>query len=132
MRHRSRELALQILFQTEFAPKISFSDLLEVLGEGATGEVIAYAEGLIQGVIQHKSEIDQKIQAASRQWKIDRMSPIDRNVMRIAVFEMVYANEILRPSIAIDEAIETVKIYGSSDSAAFVNGILDQIAKTSA
>lgn len=132
MRHRSRELALQILFQAEFAPKISFPDLLEVLGEGATGEVVSYAEELLEGVAQHRTEIDQKIQAASRQWKIDRMSPIDRNVMRIATFEMVFATQILRPSIAIDEAIEIVRKYGSSDSASFVNGVLDQIAKTSA
>jgi len=130
MRAQSRELALQILFQTEFAPQISFADLLDVLGQGFAQDILAYTDLLVKGVQTNRQSIDSAIQGASRHWKIERMSPVDKNVMRVAIFEMFYAHESVPPSVAINEAIELVKKFGSTDSASFVNGVLDQIVKS--
>lgn len=129
MRKKSREFALLLLFQTEFAPQISIPQLIDVLGESVDRDTSSYSEMLISGVMTHLSEIDSKIQSYSKNWKLDRMSKIDKNVMRIATYEMLYANEKLKPNIAINEAIDLAKKYGSQDSGAFVNGLLDQLSK---
>lgn len=131
MRRQSRELALQILFQTEFAPKISPSEFMQVFEESFDRETLDYAEDLIDGVIEHKTAIDSKIQAASRHWKVERMAGVDRNMLRIAVFELKFATNPLKENIVIDEAVEIAKKYGTSESGAFVNGVLDQIARGS-
>jgi N utilization substance protein B len=74
-------------------------------------------------------KVDEKIQEASRHWKIDRMGGVDRNILRISVFEMMFASEMIEPKVAINEAIEVAKLFGSQESAAFVNGILDQVVR---
>ncbi|MBX2988973.1 MAG: transcription antitermination factor NusB [Bdellovibrionaceae bacterium] len=131
MRRQSREIALQILFQTEFTPKLSRSEFVAVHEQEFDRETLDYAEDLIDGVIEHKADIDSKIQAASRHWKIERMAGVDRNMLRIAVFEMKFAANPIKENIIIDEAIEIAKKFGTTDSGAFVNGVLDQIAKGS-
>jgi N utilization substance protein B len=83
----------------------------------------------VQGVQSHKEKIDQILQSSSNHWKIDRMSTVDRNILRIATFEMHFASEPVKPSITINEAIEISKKYGTSESSSFVNGLLDQVAK---
>jgi N utilization substance protein B len=127
MRRQARELALQILFQIEFAPQISFDDILQVFEASVSKEVIDYADQVIKGVIEHKIPIDQKIQSLSKNWKLSRMPLVDINILRIAAFEMCYMSPILKPNIAINEAVEIAKKYGSTESGAFINGILDQI-----
>ncbi len=129
MRRQSREIALQTLFQTEFAPQVSYSHLLDILGETHDKEVIAYADEIVVGVQTYKPEIDNKIQSSSSHWKVDRMATIDRNIARIAVWEMMFAREAVKPNIAINEAIEIAKKYGSTESPGFLNGLLDQVAK---
>ncbi|MBC7741738.1 MAG: transcription antitermination factor NusB [Bdellovibrionaceae bacterium] len=134
MRRQSREIALQILFQTEYAPQITFEDLFSALEDARNGEpkdrgIIKYADDIVRGVQAHKEKIDQKITAASRHWKIDRMGGVDRNILRLAVFEMLLASEPIEPKIAINEAIEVAKIFGSQESPAFVNGLLDQVIR---
>lgn len=137
MRRQSREIALQILFQTEYAPQITFDEALALLDDKKdiekTGEktsaIIKYADDIITGVHTKKEIIDQKIQEASRHWKIERMGGVDRNILRLAVFEMFHAKELIEPKIAINEAIEIAKIFGSQESASFVNGLLDQIVR---
>ena len=129
MRRQSRELALQVLFQTEFAPQISYGQFLEVFEESVDPEIISYADKLVTGVQSHRQSIDDKIQASSMNWKLERMATIDRNIIRIAVYEMKFAPEPLKENIAINEAVEMAKKFGSTDSASFVNGLLDQIAK---
>lgn len=86
----------------------------------------AFMEFLVRGVWSHLQELDSTIESVSENWKIYRMSLIDRNIMRIAVFEMLYCNEI-PPKVSINEAIELGKVFGDKDSAAFINGILDRI-----
>lgn len=129
MRRHSRELALQVLFQTEFAPQISEKDLFEVLGAAQDAETLEFANDLIQGVHARKAEIDAKIQSSSAHWKVDRMATIDRNILRVAVYEMCFVPSPLKENIIINEAVEIAKKFGSTESASFVNGILDQIAK---
>ncbi len=129
MRRQSREIALQILFQTEFAPQISFDDLISIHGSKVEIVVLNYADQIVKGVIANKESLDQKIQAASRHWKIDRMGGIDRNLIRLALFEIFHAAEMIEPKIAINEAIEVAKIFGAQESPAFVNGILDQVIR---
>jgi len=130
MRHRARELALQILFQTEFAPQISPREFMSVFEETLDKETLVFAEDLIDGVLDNQDAIDAKIGAASRHWKIERMGAVDRNVLRIAVFEMKFVPSPLKSGIIIDEAVEIAKRFGTTESGAFVNGILDQISRS--
>lgn len=127
MRRQSRELAMQVLFQSEFAPQISISTFLEIYEGAIDTETITFAEALIQGVKQHKAEIDQKIQNSSRHWKIERMATIDRNILRVAAYEMFFSSAQLSGKIVINEAVEIAKKYGTTDSAGFINGLLDQM-----
>lgn len=128
-RRQARELALQLLFQTEFAPQISFKTFLSIFDESMDFEVSAYAEELVVGIQNNKAAIDGKIQASSAHWKMDRMATIDRNILRIAVFEMKFAKDLIKENIAINEAVEIAKKYGTTESASFVNGLLDQVSK---
>lgn len=128
-RRQARELALQLLFQTEFAPKISYQTLLEVYEQSVEPDVIAYANELFNGVHNNKESIDSKIQASSAHWKVERMATIDRNILRIAVYEMKISPEPIKENIAINEAVEIAKKFGTTESASFVNGLLDQVSK---
>lgn len=128
-RRQSRELALQILFQTEFAPQISYGTFLEVFEQKLDPEIISYADLLVAGVQDNRVQIDGKIQASSSHWKVDRMATIDRNILRIAVYEMKFAADPIKENIAINEAVEIAKKYGTTESASFVNGLLDQVGK---
>jgi N utilization substance protein B len=131
-RRRAREVALQILFERDrnnspMSPEASarfVSDRL--LGDA---ESVAFATALAAGVEEHRPAIDGLLSSTAENWRLHRMTPVDRNVLRIAVYEMQHAAEILPPAIAIDEAIELARRYGTTDSPAFVNGILDKIAK---
>jgi len=129
MRHQSRELALQILFQTEFAPQIEYAEFLEVFEQTFAQDVIDYADLLINGVKEHRDAIDAQIQSTSQHWKMSRMAIVDRNILRMAVFEMKFMAAPLKPSIAINEAVELAKRYSTTESSSFVNGLLDQVAK---
>lgn len=129
MRRTSRELALQILFQTEFAPRIRVADLMDAYEESFDTETLAFAQALVEGVDANKDAIDAKIQSVSHHWKLERMAAVDRNVLRIAVFEMKFTADPLKPNILINEAVEIAKKFGTSESASFVNGLLDAIAR---
>ncbi len=130
MRRQSRELALQILFQTEFAPQISYAQFLEVYETTFTDDVIDYADQLIQGVKKNVVELDQKIQAYSQNWKLERMALIDKNLLRMAVFEMKYLNPPVEGKVVINETLEIAKKFSTTESSSFINGLLDAIAKS--
>lgn len=129
MRRTSRELALQVLFQREFTSQIDFDQFIAMLDEPVEAGIRDYTQKLVNGVTENKDQIDQWIQAASRHWKMERMSVVDRTILRIACYEIRILN--LKSHIAIDEAVEIAKKYGNTDSGAFVNGILDQVSKES-
>ncbi len=130
MRRQSREIALQILFQSEFAPQISITTFIEVYEDSVDNETLKYASFLIEGVQQNQEKIDSSIQSVARNWKLERMATVDRNLLRIAVFEMKFSSENLKPHMAINEAIEIAKKFSTEDSASFINGILDQVSKS--
>ena len=129
MRRTSREFALQILFQREFTSQIDFDQFIAMMDEPVAKDIRDYTLDLVNGVSENKEKIDGWIQAASRHWKMERMSVVDRTILRVACYEIRILN--LKSHIAIDEAVEIAKKYGNTDSGAFVNGILDQISKES-
>lgn len=128
-RRNARELALQLLFQSEFAPQISVYAFLQLYDNKYANETIEYAEQIVNGVAEFRSQIDEKISSISRNWKVDRMALVDRNILRVAIYEMKISQEKLSEKIVINEAIEIAKKYGNTDSAGFINGILDQVGR---
>lgn len=132
-RRLSRELALQVLFQQEFAPQQTVEAGLETFRRSfdAPPEVWTYALEILKGFEQSHKEIDAMIAKCSAHWTLKRMALVDLNIMRLATYEMKFApaEQVTPPAVAINEAVEISKKYGTVDSAAFVNGILDQIVK---
>lgn len=88
-----------------------------------------YAEELIKGVLDNKEAIDEKIVACAIDWKLERMPATDRNIMRVAAYEMLFAEKKIDFPVAINEAVEIAKIYGSKESSRFVNGVLGKMTK---
>jgi N utilization substance protein B len=87
-----------------------------------------FAERIVLGVLDHAREIDQLIQRFSEHWRLERINLVDRNILRMAIFELLYCDEI-PPKVTLNEAIDLGKRYGSEDSGSFINGILDRIQK---
>ena len=129
-RRKARELSLQMLFQHEFPGARSNFKAVEDLdpAKKEDAEVRTFSEELVNGTLLHLDEIDQKIQQVAAHWKMDRMASVDRNIMRFAVFELLYRDDI-PPAVTINEALEIAKKYSSSESASFINGLLDKIAR---
>jgi len=126
-RRKSRELAMQALFYMDMNQNDS-NELLErfCMHFSTSKKARPFFLKLVKGVIQAKTEIDAIIENFSDNWKISRMSCVDRNIMRIAVYELLYCQDI-PPKVSINEAIEIGKKFGTEESGAFINGILDSI-----
>jgi N utilization substance protein B len=127
-RTKARERALQALYQIDVAAE-GIDDALSRFWksfEPVEREVMALAETIVRGVAQHRRAIDDTIESASSNWRLDRMAKVDRNVLRLAVYELLRTDVPVK--VAINEAIELGKKYGSESSGAFVNGVLDRIA----
>jgi N utilization substance protein B len=126
-RRRSRELAMQALYQMEMIQDHS-KEAVELFCKhfGVTENVKPFFLRLVEGVKKVQHEIDPLIKSFSENWKISRMSRADRNIMRIAVYELLYCDDI-PPKVSINEAIDIGKKYGTEDSGPFINGILDSI-----
>jgi N utilization substance protein B len=128
-RTKARERALQALYQIDVAA----TDLDEALSrfwrsfEPVEREVMTLAEELVRGVARHRRDIDETIEGVSQNWRLDRMARVDRNILRLAVFELAHRADA-PVKVVIDEAIELGKKFGSESSGAFVNGVLDRIA----
>ena len=130
---KSREYALQFLYQSEMEKLFLFSDshFQGFIGhQQVPTEHVAEVRELARGTIERSLEIDTKIQEVSANWKLSRMSVIDRNVLRLATFELLLGSAPHR--VILNEAIELAKKFGSAESSRFVNGVLDRIAKTTA
>ncbi len=127
-RTKARERALQALYQIDVAA----SEIDEALArfwrsfEPAERDVQELAEQLVRGVHRERRALDERIEAASTNWRVDRMARVDRNALRLAVFELLHGDAPVK--VIINEAIELGKKYGSESSGAFVNGVLDRIA----
>lgn len=127
-RTRARERALQALYQIDVAAE-GIDDALSRFWksfEPVEREVMDLAEGLVRGVAAHRRAVDETIEETSTNWRLDRMAKVDRNVLRLAVYELLRTDVPVK--VVIDEAIELGKKYGSESSGAFVNGVLDKVA----
>jgi len=132
-RHRARELALKVLFQLEHSPEDDPSEALAYHASDVrtTPAILTFADELVRGVTGNRSELDDIIQAASTNWRVDQMGRVDRIVLRMAVYEIAIARKTpLRA--AINESIELAKTFGGEESGRFVNGILGKVAATAA
>ena len=129
-RRKARECALQILYQMDVSGTAEDEALASYWQCFEHPEEVAeFAGELVRGVSGHRAEIDQLIQDSSRHWKLDRMARVDRNILRLAVYELLHHPEIPK-KVTLNEAIEIGKRFGSEDSSAFINGILDNICLT--
>ena len=136
MRRKGRECALQLLYQMDMQGLLdadvhgddikdavtSFWDSFEAVED----EDRDYAERLVEGVLRELTELNGLIEGASHRWKLERMAQVDRNLLRIAAFEIHFCPDIPR-SVSINEAIEVAKRFSGSESYAFINGILDNL-----
>ncbi|MCK4646430.1 MAG: transcription antitermination factor NusB [Candidatus Aminicenantes bacterium] len=128
-RRKAREETLRILFQIEFEDA-EFDTIVAQYWENRKihEEIKEYSTWLVSGIISHKGEIDDTIQSVSEHWRISRMALVDRNILRMAVFEILY-EENIDAAVVINEAIEIARKYSGNEAATFVNGILDGARK---
>lgn len=128
-RRKAREIALQVLFQLEvgeknFTPEEAFS--LFCRNFEAPAETRNFGWDLVSGVRSNLAALDRLLSQASEHWRIDRMSPVDRNILRLALFEMIYLDDI-PIKVSLNEAVDLGKKFGTDESGSFINGILDHI-----
>jgi len=133
-----REAALQALYQCESLGDSRSETLDLYFQQFHTKEIIEdesdrdssrqFAEEIIQGVLEHSDEIDEAIQKASKNWKLERMSRVERNILRVGTYELLF-NKELPESVVINEALEITKSYSNQDAVEFVNGVLDGVVK---
>lgn len=126
-RTKAREWALQFLFQSDFNQiddlEQSLADFWAPLVSSQTER--AFAEMIVSGVLEQLRKLDRRLNRYMDNWEIDRIGGVDRNVMRIALYEMLYCDDI-PPPVSINEAVEMAKSFGGENSKAFVNGVLDK------
>jgi len=126
-RRRGRELALRLLYGFDLLPRDVDATLQEFRALTHYPEaVMNFAEQLVRGTLRHKDDIDAFIVKNAINWSIGRMAAVDRNILRYAVYEILYEDSI-PPKVSINEALEISKKYSTPKSSAFINGILDQI-----
>ena len=131
-RRKSRELALQALYQGELAGQNGLLGFEEFCVHFQVNKkTISYAKKLLDGVQEKGDVINQLISKYAENWRLERMSSIDRNILRLAVYEMHYQDDV-PVSVAINEAVEIAKRYSTDDSGPFINGVLDAMAKEEA
>ena len=137
-RREGRELALQALYSKDLVPQdasFTLKRIMENFGEGEEptleihSKAFAFASELVSGVIANLAAIDARIAEKSKHWSMSRMARVDLNILRLAVYELLYRPDIPK-NVTMNEAIEVAKKFGAEDSASFVNGILDEIASS--
>jgi len=136
-RHLGRIVALQTLYEFEFRTECEDTtvDVAEVLGRNLARYETAiddtdFVDALVRGVLKEQAELDAKIQPIAPDWPIDQIARIDRNILRIGVYELLNQSEIVPPKVAINEAVELAKAFGSDNSSKFVNGVLGTAYRT--
>lgn len=126
-RRQSREIALQVLYQMDLNRMAPDQALELYAGQfEMPAATSSFTEVLVFGVTQNLSRIDSQIDSASQHWRLQRMPPVDRNILRIATFELLFCEDI-PPKVSINEAVDLAKKYGSEESKSFVNGVLDRL-----
>ena len=131
-RSRAREVVLQLLFQWDQNPTpVPRKALARFVRERllSDADMEAYSLALYDGVVGHKDRIDDALKAAATNWRLTRMTPVDRNVLRLGAYELLFDTSKPPLEVVINEAVELAKRFGSEDSPAFVNGVLDRVGK---
>ncbi len=134
-RHLGRIVALQTLYEYEFRSGESTTDVAEILERNVSRyedaiDDKAFVQDLIDGVIAKIPELDAALQPIAPGWPIDQIARIDRNVLRIGLFELLHRADTVPPKVAINEAVELAKAFGSDNSSKFINGVLGTALKT--
>jgi len=129
-RRRARELAIQVLFHLEFSPDDP-SEVFDLICENfdARKSIRDFSKRLVLGVYEKKNTLDKVISEASKNWRIERMARLDKSILRLAAFEIMFMADI-PPKVSLDEAVEIGKKFGGEDSSRFINGVLDNIYST--
>ena len=129
-RRKARETALQLLYQLDVRsnddPVVQTAEFW--MGHPVDAEARAFAEDLVAGTRQNQGKIDGLIAQSAEHWDLERMSAVDRNILRATVYELLWHLEV-PPKVAINEAIEIAKKFGTRESSRFINGVLDRIAR---
>ncbi|HEX3447698.1 MAG TPA: transcription antitermination factor NusB [Isosphaeraceae bacterium] len=127
-RSRGREVALQVLYQVEQNPAIPADEIRRFIERRLLEDhkLCEFTHGLIDGVKEHQARIDAMISQVAENWRLDRMAAIDRNILRLGAYEMLFRPEV-PAKVAINEALELAKRYSTAQSSRFVNGILDRV-----
>lgn len=121
-------LALQVLYQMEHGGADAESALQSVAANfGAPGGALSYARELLKGIEANLPEIDRRLDQVSRRWRLERMSRVDRNILRLAGYEIIHRGRDIPPKVAISEGVELAKRFGGDDSPGFVNAVLDSL-----
>ena len=130
-RRQAREWAVQLLFQTEFNPDNldqALADFWNDEEKKPSERDTTYVNEVVHGVIEKRREVDRTISKYTQNWDVDRLGVLDRTILRVAVYEMLFRSDI-PPVVSINEAVEIAKAYISKESGRFVNGVLDRIQK---
>lgn len=127
-RHRARELALRVLFELEGTQKDA-DEVLRYQAEdlGAAADVFSFARTLVSGVLEELQPVDDSIDAASSNWRLEEIGKVERAVLRLGAYELLFLGDTPL-SVAIDEAVELAKAYAGDEAGGFVNGVLGRIA----
>jgi len=127
-RSRGREVALQVLYQVEQNPGVSPEEIRRFIQRRLLEDrkLCDFTDGLVAGVKEHQARLDAMISQVAENWRLDRMAAIDRNILRLGVYEMLFCPEV-PAKVAINEALELAKRYSTAQSSRFVNGILDRV-----
>jgi transcription antitermination protein NusB len=127
-RHKAREVALQALYEIDSVGHTSEEALSHILSRIEVPEdVSVFAHELVNGVIQYRDQLDQNIRDFAPAWPLDQISIVDRNILRLAIFEILHDNKI-PVKVAINEAVELAKTFGSNNSSRFINGVLGSVS----
>jgi transcription antitermination protein NusB len=127
-RHKAREIAIQVLYEVDSVNHSSETALTNILSRVEVPEDVAeFSRELVNGVIHNREELDQNIRDFAPAWPLDQISIVDRNILRLAIFEILHDNKI-PVKVAINEAVELAKTFGSDNSSRFVNGVLGSVS----
>jgi len=127
-RHKAREIALQVLYELDSVKHKPEDSLSHILSRVEVSEdVIAFSRELVNGVVSNLEQLDQNIRDFAPAWPLDQISFIDRNILRLAIYEILHDNQI-PVKVAINEAVELAKTYGSNNSSRFINGVLGSVS----
>ncbi|MCL2823270.1 MAG: transcription antitermination factor NusB [Polyangiaceae bacterium] len=129
-RTSGRQAALQMLFGVDGSPSVSAEKTIRTFWREfeADPEGRPYADSLVRGVLANLQRVDEVIRMSSTNWRLERMARVDRNLLRIAAYELLELPSVPR-AVILDEAIEMAKVFGSEDSGSFVNRVLDRVAE---